>query len=56
MATHASSPPSTPPQIPQIRRYQQWLAEHRGLRFASYDELWRWTVTDLDAFWQSIWD
>ncbi len=56
MATHASPPPSTPPQIPQIRRYQQWLAEHRGLRFASYDELWRWTVTDLDAFWQSIWD
>ena len=53
MASHASS---RPPQVPQIRRYQDWLAQHRNLRFAHYDDLWRWTVTDLDAFWQSIWD
>ena len=45
-----------PPHIPQIRLYQQWLAEHRGLRFDNYDALWRWSTTDLDAFWQSIWD
>ncbi len=42
--------------IPQIRLYQDWLAQHHGLRFASYRELWQWSVTDLDAFWQSIWD
>ena len=46
----------TAPHIPQIRLYQQWLAEHRGLRFDSYDALWRWSTTELDAFWQSIWD
>ncbi len=45
-----------PPFIPQIRLYQNWLQETRGLSFASYDALWRWSVTDLDAFWQSIWD
>jgi acetoacetyl-CoA synthetase len=45
-----------PPRIPQIRRYQHWLAETRGLRFDSYDALWRWSTTDLEAFWQSIWD
>jgi acetoacetyl-CoA synthetase len=39
----------------QITRYQRWLAETRGLRFADYDALWRWSVTDLDAFWRSIW-
>jgi acetoacetyl-CoA synthetase len=39
----------------QITRYQRWLAETRGLRFATYDALWRWSVTDLDAFWRSIW-
>jgi len=44
------------PFIPQIRLYQDWLQQTRGLSFASYDELWRWSVTDLDAFWQSIWD
>ncbi|WP_137919390.1 acetoacetate--CoA ligase [Hydrogenophaga sp. 2FB] len=44
------------PHVPQIRLYQQWLAEHRGLHFDSYDALWRWSTTDLDGFWQSIWD
>src|SRR5947209_8463284 len=37
-----------------ITRYQRWLEETRGLRFADYAELWRWSVDDLDAFWQSI--
>ncbi|ERI51205.1 acetoacetyl-CoA synthetase [Pseudomonas sp. EGD-AK9] len=46
----------TAPYVPQIRLYQQWLAEQRGLRFDSYDALWRWSITDLDGFWQSIWD
>ncbi|WP_027014461.1 acetoacetate--CoA ligase [Comamonas composti] len=47
---------STPAYIPQIRLYQDWLREKHGLTFDSYDALWRWSVTDLDAFWQSIWD
>ena len=34
----------------------EWLARERDLRFTSYQELWRWSVTDLDAFWSSIWD
>lgn len=45
-----------PPYVPQIRLYQNWLAAHRGLSFASYEDLWRWSVTDQDAFWQSLWD
>ncbi|HEY3048748.1 MAG TPA: acetoacetate--CoA ligase, partial [Polaromonas sp.] len=44
------------PYIPQIRLYQNWLRETRGLSFDSYDALWRWSTTELDAFWQSIWD
>jgi acetoacetyl-CoA synthetase len=48
--------PSASPFIPQIRLYQNWLAEHRGLRFETYDALWQWSVTDLEGFWQSIWD
>ncbi len=39
-----------------LTRYQAWLGETRGLRFSSYDELWRWSVGDLDAFWSSIVD
>jgi acetoacetyl-CoA synthetase len=40
---------------PQITRYQRWLRETRGLQFADYDAMWRWSVTDLEAFWLSIW-
>ena len=46
----------TPPYIPQIRLYQDWLRDQRGLQFGRYDALWRWSVTELDAFWQSVWD
>ena len=47
---------TTPPYIPQIRLYQNWLRDQRGLQFDSYDALWRWSTTELDAFWQSVWD
>jgi len=46
----------TAPYIPQLRLYQDWLRTQRGLVFDDYDALWRWSTTDLDAFWQSIWD
>jgi len=46
----------TPAYVPQIRLYQDWLHARHGLRFDHYDALWRWSITDLDAFWQSIWD
>ena len=45
-----------PPCVPQIRLYQDWLRRERGLAFDDYDALWRWSTTDLAAFWQSIWD
>ena len=46
----------TAPTIPQMARYRQWLSEQRGLNFPDYEALRQWSVRDLDAFWQSIWD
>ena len=37
-----------------LTRYQRWLEGHRGLRFETYEELWEWSVAELDEFWQSI--
>jgi acetoacetyl-CoA synthetase len=37
-----------------LTRYHDWLSETHGLRFDSYDELWRWSVDDLEGFWSSI--
>lgn len=39
-----------------IARYLRWLIDNRGLRFDSYDDLWRWSVSDLEGFWSSIWE
>jgi acetoacetyl-CoA synthetase len=33
-----------------------WLAAERGHQFDRYDTLWRWSVEDLEGFWQAIWD
>ncbi len=56
MNTSATTPSHNPPYVPQIRLYQDWLRERHGLQFDDYAALWRWSVSDLDAFWQSIWD
>ncbi|MBM3926374.1 MAG: acetoacetate--CoA ligase [SAR202 cluster bacterium] len=39
-----------------ITRYMEWLRERRGLRFRNYQELWQWSVNDLEGFWSSIWE
>lgn len=38
----------------QLKKYLNWLFVKKGLYFRDYDDLWEWSVTDLDAFWESI--
>jgi acetoacetyl-CoA synthetase len=38
----------------RLRAYMRWLAEARGVDAATYDELWRWSIGDLEGFWSSI--
>src|SRR5215210_1564113 len=39
-----------------MREYMAWLAAGRGLDFAGYAELQKWSVSDLAGFWSSIWE
>jgi acetoacetyl-CoA synthetase len=39
-----------------VTAFARWLSRERGLDFAGYDALWHWSVTDLDGFWQAVWD
>ena len=39
-----------------ITRYSQWLAQAKGLHFATREDLWQWSVHNLEDFWASIWD
>jgi len=41
--------------VPQIRLYQDWLRDEHGLVFDGFPALRQWSVTDLEAFWQSVW-
>ncbi|MER7841934.1 acetoacetate--CoA ligase [Streptomyces sp. NPDC096040] len=36
--------------------FLEWLEETRGLNFADYAELWRWSSTDLAGFWSAVWE
>jgi acetoacetyl-CoA synthetase len=36
----------------ELTRYMRWL--DRG--FETYDELWRWSVEDIEGFWASLWE
>ena len=36
--------------------FMQWLQRERGLAFDDYAALWRWSTTQIEAFWQAIWD
>jgi acetoacetyl-CoA synthetase len=50
------TPPPDVLDTTEIGRYLAWLERERGLAFADYDELQRWSVDDLTGFWSSIWE
>jgi acetoacetyl-CoA synthetase len=39
-----------------MTRFMRWAGERRGRAFADYDELWRWSVEEIEDFWASIWE
>jgi acetoacetyl-CoA synthetase len=40
----------------QLSRYIRWLEENRDLRFEDYHALWRWSVTEIEEFWGTVWE
>ncbi len=39
-----------------LTRYIRWLAENRDLHFEDYHALWRWSVTEIEEFWGTLWE
>jgi acetoacetyl-CoA synthetase len=35
--------------------FRRWLHAEHGLSFCDYEELWQWSVAELEAFWGAIW-
>jgi acetoacetyl-CoA synthetase len=40
----------------RMTEYMRWLEAERGVALDGYDDLWGWSVEDLEGFWSSIWD
>ena len=39
-----------------VTAYLNWLESERGLLFKDYNSLWEWSVTEIETFWQSLWE
>src|SRR4029453_14378692 len=49
-----SSPTAARIEGSALREYLDWLEEREGRPFRDHDELWEWSVQDLDRFWVSL--
>ncbi len=49
-------PPPEQREKVEMGRFMDWAGERRGRPFADYEELWRWSVDELEEFWASIWE
>jgi len=43
-------------QSANLTRFISFVNERHGSRFSGYDELYRWSVTDIPAFWEDVWE
>jgi acetoacetyl-CoA synthetase len=39
-----------------LTRFAKWLRRERALEFDGYEAMWHWSITELEDFWQAIWD
>ena len=40
----------------QVAQFMRFVSARHGLALTTYEELWRWSVSDLEAFWAAVWD
>ncbi|WP_394782292.1 acetoacetate--CoA ligase [Undibacterium sp.] len=39
----------------RMHDYMQWLRKNRDMQFSDYNELWQWSVENLEDFWETMW-
>jgi acetoacetyl-CoA synthetase len=50
------SPPADVLDRTRVGAFLGWVEAHRGLRMTTHEELWRWSVEDLEGFWSAVWE
>jgi len=48
-------PTTTSIEKSNLTRYINWLAKNYSLKFSNYEELWGWSINNIDEFWKSLW-
>ncbi len=43
-------------QATEMARFMSWAGERRGRPFDGYEDLWRWSVQELETFWAGVWE
>ncbi|MCB2227997.1 MAG: acetoacetate--CoA ligase [Desulfarculaceae bacterium] len=49
------SPSEAAKQRANLTSFMEWLKREKGLSFEGYPDLWEWSTTEVEAFWESIW-
>lgn len=39
-----------------LTKYMRWLKEKKNLHFENYQQLWQWSVDQLEDFWETVWE
>lgn len=37
-----------------VWKFNHWLKQKKGLQFANYEEMWKWSVEELAQFWEAV--
>ena len=40
----------------RMTHFMRWAGARHGRDFAGYDELWRWSIGELEQFWGDVWE
>jgi acetoacetyl-CoA synthetase len=40
----------------EMARFMGWVADRHGLALDSYEQLWQWSVDELEQFWADVWE
>ncbi len=43
-------------QATEMARFMRWAAERHALELDSYEQLWQWSVDELEQFWGDVWE
>lgn len=39
-----------------LYHYMNWLKKNKNIHVKDYNELWTWSVTEIESFWESLWE